>query len=278
MSRIKKFTDFFALFGAFASAMYLIMKFMSFEPSEEEFSLFEKLRLFFSPDLKKDYLIVLILFLLFFGSFLLSRLLPKLPSLHFGLSLLPLSWSFFMFDYIHTILGSQELTQRMEDRPMLLLIPAILNTAGAFTDCILTDRKNEKSHAVIATWSSSALLALFSLNTFIVTRWMPEDLTEEPYRLYLAHVESKLSAEDFMPFLWIALIYAIVTAISVILKHVHFLNAILSIVAMCYTMDYWLSNDLPLFGAAVAVLAVTCTLCHLLLTFIPRSKALSSLS
>ena len=46
MSRIKKFTDFFALFGAFASAMYLIMKFMSFEPSEEEFSLFEKLRLF----------------------------------------------------------------------------------------------------------------------------------------------------------------------------------------------------------------------------------------
>ncbi len=271
MSKIKKFSDFFALFGAFASGMYLIMKFMSLSSSEES-SLLRRLGAFFSPELKKDYTVMLILFLLFFVSFLLSRLLPKLPSLHFGFSLLPLAWSFFLFDYIHTILSSQELTDRMKDRPMLLLICAILNTAGAFADCILSDRKNGRNHAVIAAWISSALLAHISLNTFIVTRFLPEDLSEEFRFVHFAAVDAKLSAEDFMPFLWIALIYGILTAISVLLRRVHFLNAILSIAATCYVLDYWLTNDLPLFGAAVAVLAVTCSLCHLFLTFIPRCR------
>ena len=140
MSKIKKFSDFFAIFGALSALLYLVMQFMPFEPiveeeaAEESVSLIEKLKAFLSPELETDYLNFSVLFLLFLFCFLLSRMLPRLPSLHFTLSLLPLAWSFFMFDYLHVLYTGTALTNKMKEHPLLFLICAILYSAGAFAD------------------------------------------------------------------------------------------------------------------------------------------------
>ncbi|MBR2354044.1 MAG: hypothetical protein IKD18_06390 [Clostridia bacterium] len=272
MSRIKKFTDFFAIFGAFSAAMYLIMKFMPFKTMEEDAPILTKIKEFFSPELKKDYIVFLILFLLFFGSFLFSRIFPKLPSLHFGISLLPLAWSFFMFDYIQTIFEGSELTNRLKEHPMLFLICALLNTVGALADCFLYDRKNGSNHSVIASWIPSALLLHISLNMFIKTRFMPEDLSEITYQIHFAHVDANAIPRYFEMYLWIAIVYGVILTISILLRKLHYISAVLSLLAAGFAIGCWHGNDLPLFGAAIWILAVSALVCHLGLTFIPRQR------
>lgn len=275
MSNIKKFSDFFAVFGAFSAAMYLVMQFMPFKPliegvAENEASIFQKLKAFFSPELKTDYLNFLVLFLLFALCFILSKLLPRLSSLHVALSLLPLGWSFFMFDYLHVLYEGTALTNKFKEHPLLFLICAVLYTAGAFADCLIADRKNETRRAPRASLTCTGVLTLLSLVIFLYALPFSDQSPEELFYLKGAIASAWETKNAFLPYLWIALMYAVLFAISFLLKNLYFVDFIVSLIPTCYVLLLWNSDDLPVFGAGIAILSITAALCRLLLAFLAK--------
>lgn len=272
MSKIKKFSDFFAIFGAFSALMYLVMQFLPFEYlpedelTEESVSILSKLKAFLSPELENDYLVFLVMLLLFTLCFVLARVIPRLPTLHAVLSLLPLGWSFFMFDYIHLLYTGNDLTEKFKDYPLLYPVCAILYAAGAFADCLIADRKSGTRRAPRATLIATALSAILSLMVFFFALPLSKVSSEEVFFLQKAVAMAWEAKEVFLPYLWIALMYLLLCVIDVFLGNLFFLDLIASAIPGIYVLLYWHSDELPVFGAGIAILAAALFLFRLLLT------------
>ncbi len=267
MSTLKKFGDFFALFGAFAVGLSLLMDFMPFETLEET-SFFGKIQAFFSsPETHTFYL--LILFCMFFGAFLLSKLLPKWAPLHFVLSLLPVGWSFYLFD-----------SDRLgEERPTLTLILALMYAVCAFADCLIADRADGKARSIMATRMATALASLFAIFVFLRSCRVDEIPAEEWNFFDRIIGESFADEVSFSAWWRIALMYALVTVIGLLLRDIFFAEALIGLIPFLFAMVQWNMGDLPAYGAALMALSACCLLCPILLTFLwkpsehPRSPA-----
>ena len=91
MSYFKKFCDLIGGIGAFFATVFLIGRYMEYNPRE----LIEgesKLGIFFSSENAKEYRQYIVFIALLFGAVLLGRLLKKFPEATLFLSLLPLVW------------------------------------------------------------------------------------------------------------------------------------------------------------------------------------------
>ncbi len=263
MSHIKKFTDFFAGFGAFCAAIYLIMQFMPFEPLETDPPT-GKLTAFLQSSEKVDHMAYLILIGLFILSLLVSRIGKKYPLPVFGVSLLPLIWSFYMFD-----------ADLLKERPMVFLIAALLNTSGAFADTLLADKKDgrdgrKRAHCAAAL--CSAVIAVLSLLLYLQARSTAGIPAEEWNVLNRAIGQALEKDLSFSPYLRIALMFALITVISLLLQGLYFLDTLISLIPGIFVLSYWSSEALPAYGASVAVLTAICFFSRLILTFSPPTK------
>ena len=257
VSTIKKFTDFFAIFGVFSAGIYLITQFMPFETLEET-SLLGKVKAFFSPETQKDYRSVLILLLLFLAAFLLSKILPRFSSLNFLASLLPLAWSFYLFD-----------ADKLEEHPMLYLISAILAATGSFADCLIADQQDGRRRGAVASLLCSLLTSAVAFAVFLRANALEGIPLEELFfsdRLIGEALENGLS---FAPYWRAALMYLLISVIGLLLGRIYFLDMLVSLIPAVFVIVYLSEERLPAFGASLAVLAVACVLCRLALTLTP---------
>ena len=257
MSHIKKFTDFFAVFGAFCAAVYLVMQFMPFEPLEAEGTL-GKVKAFFSSFEKVDHFAYVILTVLFLLSFLISRYAKRYPLPVFGASLFPLVWCFFMFD-----------ADKLKERPMVFVISALLHTAGAFADTVIADRRDGRRRATGAVALCSALTAVFALILFLRSGAVA-DLPAEEWGVFDRAIGEALEKQrSFSPYLRIALMFALISVISLLLQGLYFLDTLISLIPGIFVLNYWVYGALPAYGASVAILSAFCFLTRLILTFLP---------
>ena len=86
MSYFKKFCDLIGGIGAAFATVFLLGRYMEYNPAEGE----SKLKLFFSTENAREYRQYLIFIALLFGAVLLGRLLKRFPAATLVLSVLPL--------------------------------------------------------------------------------------------------------------------------------------------------------------------------------------------
>ena len=86
MTYFKKFCDLIGGIGAFFATVFVLGRYMEYNPSDTE----NKLKIFFSSENAKEYRQYLVFIVLLFGAVLLGRVFKKIPEATLFLSVLPL--------------------------------------------------------------------------------------------------------------------------------------------------------------------------------------------
>ena len=165
MNKVKRFTDFFAGFAAFSAFMYVFCEYMEYDFREIE-SLTDKLKYFLSTEPRLDYFNYVPLIVLFTFACAFSVLLNKYPQLTLAAASLPLIYSVALF--------TQE---KIYERPMLYILPALIQMSGCLYECIRKDREDRGRRAAFAVDLLGLTVSVFSL-----------------YVIYIANRSEKLEA------------------------------------------------------------------------------------
>lgn len=151
MNKVKRFTDFFAGFGAFSAFMYLFCEFMEYDFGETE-GLIEKVKFFFSGKTKYEFAVYLVLIALFALSCVLSVVLHRFPQFTLAISSLPM---------IYAVAMSAD--GKLYRYPMLYIISAIVHMSGCLYECVRRDREDKGRRAALATDILGYTAAAFGL-------------------------------------------------------------------------------------------------------------------
>lgn len=256
MSNFKKFTEFCAGISAFTALMYIFRNFMSFSPEEVE-STKEKIKLFFSSNATKDYLSLAFLAVLLILAITAALIFWRRPEIPFVFSCLSLFFSIYLFN-----------ADKLFERPMLYIVLSSVQVVGNLYEAITRDRQDGKKRSFWLANFSAALCLGFCL----LIKWREKELARltEAELFELKPFDSKLKfmAEDFDTSLFwvIAAIYAVLIAVSLILRGVHFIDFALSLVPLVYILY---KQNIGLLGPHTEILAtaaVVCCICRLALT------------
>lgn len=271
MSLFKKFTDFCAGIAAFVGGLFLLQKYMVFNPlTDEEYinwmtyeikysneTLSEpiteapsKIKQFFTPDLISDfdYRLLAILVITLALSVLIGIIFRKLPYVCFFFSLFPAVEITYLFtkNNLYTQVG-------------LFLIFGALHVAGNLFECLIRDREDGKHRLWVCAKISTLFPAAFCLLCTKATDFVPvtDDINKKiPIFKELAF---KLTKPENMEIVTkIGWIYLIIFVITVLLYNVYFIDLILSAVPLVYTIHLLYSENLSFNPALFTVLAAIC--------------------
>lgn len=257
MRIFKKFTDFCGGFAAGSAILYLFCQFMAFSPAEDV-GLMEKAKLFLTPTETHDYRAYLLMIALFclslFGSFFFKRL----PSLAFTISLLPLVRIFAMA------------TESMiYERPMLYVVLGILHAAGGFCACIDTDRQSRSRHSAMAANGAAVVTALTALyiryrfTSFVPDSEKPADFFDEAIGTARLAAEEGLFDLNLSVFVTIACILAALSLVNLLFGDLYFIDALLSLIPLGYTLYLWFGNRIPVHGNVLILMVILTTVCRI---------------
>ncbi|MBO5203508.1 MAG: hypothetical protein J6B72_02720 [Clostridia bacterium] len=250
MSYFKKFADFCSGFAAFTALIYLFRQYMTFTPHEETEGSLEKLKQFFSKTDEYDNLLLLILALFFVASVLSSRLFAKRLSFIPVVTALPpllLAVDMIKAEYI-------------KEYPMLYVLFGALGVMAAIYECVRMDRADSKRRSAIAVKVVSLFTAAFCYYVYKKTEELslisydgPEfNPFERELRLYGGDMDIKLLSTA-------ALIYLVLTVISILLTDIYFIDAILSVGPAVWLIYLWNAEKLTVHPELIVTLAL-CTL------------------
>ncbi len=246
MNYLKRFSDFCAGFAAFAASLYILRKFMSFNPADAE-GIKEKARLFFSKDYFRDYRAYLILIILLAVSVIIGIILERLPYVGFAFSLAPMLQILLM-------LGEGKLYER----PMLYVILGTVHVVGNIVYSLSLDREDGKRRAFICANIFGA--ALFSLGIWVWRRASQLSLLgkDKLSELNARDTTILLGLEDDSEklIIGIAVFILISVAVSLILRDVYFIDALIAAVPFVYSVYLFASGKLTVFPQAVFFLTL----------------------
>ena len=249
MSYFKRFTDFCGGFVAFAAILHLISEYMTFKLAEDETSS-GKLRMFFDAERPEGYRGYVIMVALFVLSVLIGRIFERLPYVTLAVSLLPLYQTADLF------FGG-----KFERFSTLYLLLAILHTVGSIVHALVLDgadgkRRGFVSALVLGTaisaggawvWRKAGELAVYE-----------DPMTEEGLDALEVKLAVAAQAGAHEIILDIALMIALCVIISLVLRDIYFIDAILAIVPLMYAIKKVLiSGQLEIFRGLTLIL---CTL------------------
>ncbi len=226
MKYFKRFTDFCAGLSAFMVAISLLGKFIGYNPEKAE-GMLEKLKLFFFADNMSKNKYQLILIILFVMSLVVSRVFERLPCVTMAVSLLPLLQSFFIF-----------VDKNFDNYSWLHIIFAVLHTAGSLVYALTLDRADGKRRAF---WTVNIFGGVISLCVIpIVMRMSRLSKLEGIEKINLLPFDSKLqigieSGADKI-LIRIAIMIAIAVIISILLRDIYFIDAVLATVPLIYSL------------------------------------------
>ena len=234
MSYFKRFTNFCGGFVAFAALLHLIGEYMMFKAPEAE-GLMGKLKEFLDIEQTADFRGYAIMFALFVLSVIVGRVFERVPYISLLVSLLPLYQTV-------NLLSSGKLVKC----PALYLFLAILHTAGNVIHAIVLDRADGRRRGFV---SAGVLGAAMSLGgVWLWNRANEMSTYEDPFAMEeLGRVELKIaiaSQDGFQELiLKLAVMVGVSVLISLILRDIYFIDAILSAVPLVYTIQKVLLMD-----------------------------------
>ena len=261
MSYLKKFTDVLGGIVAFIAAVFLVGKYMAFNPDDIEELLEEssKLKLFLSAEHGNDYRGYVLLIAFIVLSIAAGRLFKKLPVLSFCFCALPLLQVMNMI-----------YTEQIYEYEGLFVILCALHFIGGIYELIYFDRADGKKRTFIAAslfgvLSSAACFAALKVNSFskvFFERFLDSDLSEEEMafekKLQLIGIETlrepPVEEEKIITFVMIFVALSVVVAL--ILRGVYFVDVILAAVPFVYVIYSWFGNKL--IGAPMLVVVPVC--------------------
>lgn len=276
MSLFKKFTDFCAGIAAFVGGLFLIQKYMTFKPlDDEEYTRFlsyddinisdsatelvtapSKISQFFTPRLNSDYdyRLLAILILALAVSILVGLIFRKLPYVCFSVAIIPAIITAYLLTrgFLYTQIG-------------LFMIVALLHLAGNLFECVTLDREDGKHRLWICAKISLLFPAAFCLLcTKITDKVLTMDITDKLpiYSDISTHMAKPENMEIVTKIGWM---FLIIFAISLLLYNVYFIDAILTAIPLGYTV-YLLYGEFLTFNPALfAFLAGICFMTHITL-------------
>ena len=276
MSLFKKFTDFCAGIAAFVGGLFLIQKYMTFKPlDDEEYTRFlsyddinisdsatetvtapSKISQFFTPRLNSDYdyRLLAILVLALAVSILVGLIFRKLPYVCFSVAIIPAIITAYLLTrgFLYTQIG-------------LFMIVALLHLAGNLFECAVRDRDDGKHRLWICAKISLLFPAAFCLLcTKITDKVLTIDITDK-IPIYSDISTEMVKPENMEIVTKIGWMFLIIFAISLLLYNVYFIDAILTAIPLGYTV-YLLYGEFLTFNPALfAFLALICFMTHITL-------------
>ncbi len=271
MNYFKKFTDFCGGFLAFTAIMYLIKEFSAFAKGEEMKTL-EKLKLFFDPREVNDYRGFLILILLLAVSVVAGRVFHRLPYISFAVSLFP------FFQAIN-LYSTDKISN--DEYPMLYLIFASLHTLGSIIHAVYLDGLDGKRRGFMCANVCGGAIALFGTWLWFFAK--KTAAYADPFAMDIGKLEMRISAaakEGFQRLILdIALMVAVSVLVSILLRDVYFIDAILALFPFAYTVRVVLIKDaLPLFGELMLGLSLLYLVSRVLLVAFEPMRPLKKAS
>ena len=259
MSNFRKFTEFCAGIAAFAAIMYVFRQFMSFDFEKIE-SFKEKLKYFFSTEPSKDYRPYILLALLFIVSISISLIFKRRPEIAFFFSALPLFYSLYLYD-----------AGKIYERPMLFICLSIIEIIGNIYDSLMLSRKKKRSLSPSITAMISCFLPIFACGIML---WRLKKTAEISLgKLYpFDQILAIYSPEYDMSLLKkIAITYAVLLIISLVLRGVHFVNLALSCAPLGFILYKQAVGLLGPYDEIILAAAILCTATQLAVTLGDKS-------
>lgn len=253
MSYFKKFTDFCAGVAAFVASLFFIRKYFSFSPPDDSFSAPSKLEQFLSPDATKLYTMMIPLILVLILSVVIGRIFKRLPYVCLAFSIIPALMVAYLFE-----------KKLLYEQYGLFAIAVALHVIGNLVECIIRDKEDGRHRLSIAAKLSSAAGVLLCL---WVTKYADTPLPEKPQELLLFKQDILLEMKplDMQIITRLGWMFFILLVISLLLYNVYFIDAILSIVPLVFSVHALFSGNLTLFPAVFLTVAAICTASHILL-------------
>ena len=234
MSYFKRFTNFCGGFAAFAAMLHLVGEYMMFKAPEAE-GMTDKLREFLSVERADNFRGYAIMVAFFVLSVALGRIFERLPYITFAVSLLPLYQVIELYS-----------SGKLVKFPSLYLLFAIIHTTGNLVYALILDREDGKRRAF---WCVNLLGALIAMGgVWLWNRANELSVYEDPLAVEeLSKFESKVAlaaGESFQGIvLRLAIIFAISVIISIVLRDIYFIDAIIAIVPVGYAVNEVLLFD-----------------------------------
>lgn len=266
MSYFKRFTNFCAGFTAFHAIIYLIGQFMSFNPTGDP-NMTEKIKLFLAPDHQKSHREYLVLIILLVLSAVAGRIFERAPYISLVISLAPLAKILLLFG-----------DEKLFDRPMLYIILGLLHVSGNVIHAVILDRADGRRRAAIC-------VHIFGICAFAASLWLmrqakellslEEEAVAELGRLDLTVLAgAENGAHEIILKLGIFILSSV--TLSIILRDIYFIDAILSILPFGYCVYLIATGKLTLFPAIILAATFLYFSFRLLLLFAePMAKRIS---
>lgn len=253
MSYFKKFTDFCAGVAAFVASLFFIRKYFSFEPRDISPSAPSKLEQFLNPEASKLYTMMIPLILVLLASAVLGRVFKRLPFLCLAISAIPALLVAYLFE-----------KELLYEQHGIFVIAVALHVVGNLAECALRDKEDGRHRLSIAAKLSSAVGMFLCL---YVTKYADTPLPEKPEKLLLFKQDILLEMKplDMEIITKLGWIFFILLAISLLLYNVYFIDAILSVVPLVYSVHAMFSGNLALFPTVFLVASAICTASHIVL-------------
>lgn len=249
MSYFKRFTDFCGGFVAFAAVLHLIGEYMTFKLPEDEFTS-GKLKVFLDAERTEGYRGYVIMVALFVLSVLVGRVFERLPYVTLAVSVLPLYQTVNLFS-----------NGKFERFSILYLLLAILHTAGSIIQALVLDKNDGKRRGFVC----AGVLGVMMLAGGVWVWRKAGDLLvyDDPFTvesLSKTELQIATAAQDGVHalVLKIAVMIAVSVVLSLILRDIYFIDAILSVIPLVYAVNKALIHgQLVLFEEFILIL---CTL------------------
>ncbi len=253
MSNFRKFTEFCAGISVFAAIMFVLRQYLGYKFGEVE-STKEKLKIFFDPSSSRDYRGYILLAALLILAITVSLVFKRIPELSFFFSALPFFCVIYLYD-----------AGKLYERPMLFFCLSAIQISGNIFDSLRASVYGRKYSPVFTSLFATVLPMLCS--ALII--WRKEAISSLPTdKLYPFDIEILRKSEsiDVSLFKTIAIMYAVILLISVILRGVHFIDLALSLVPLTFVIYKHVTEALGPHHEIILASAILCTVTHLCLT------------
>lgn len=267
MTYFKKFGDFCSGFAAFTAIIYLFRRFMSHDFGKEPLGLLEKIKIFFDKMQNINYHLLLLLALTLIISVIAGRLLARLPYLSVLFCLPPMLVTVYMIR-----------ANLIEEYPMLYVILSIIAFISAVVDCLLLDRRDSRHRSAYA--GDAVSLAFVGFCIFIVRRYKQLLLLEADEVRLLGPFDTEIlqcGTRTEMKLLCIlAVAYAVLTVISLLLTDVYFIDAALALAPVVFLIYYWGADKMAVHPEVVLTFAFSVLAARVIPAFSGKAKLKNS--
>ena len=281
MSLFKKLTDFCAGIAAFVGSLFLLQKYMLFEPLDTqeyiEWLSYEikysdgklspsmldgiteapsKLSQFFTPKLANeyDYRLLAILIVTLAISILVGLIFKKLPYVSFFFSLIPAVEITYLFtkERLYTQIG-------------LFLIAGALHVAGSIFECIIRDKADGRHRLWVCAKISLLFPAAFCLLCTKLTDVISIEGIDDKLPIFKDLAFKMTNPNNMEIVTKIGWMYVIIFAVAMVFYNVYFIDTILTAIPLIYTIHMLYSENLSFNPALFTVLAAICFMTHIAL-------------